>query len=519
MVQRPLFFLSMLRTLLFLLLPLTNIAQTAMYFGQQRLPTPTTNCISMVEEQQVQRLLTTNGAKARLAQKTTTPVLFDWPLRQRQPLDYSYYGLSFFVDHNPASGSVVDYNGGSRTYDGHTGIDISPQPYQWDMMDNSRVEAIAAAPGTIVLRQDGNYDRRCQSDPSYVANAVILQHDDGSTTRYWHLKNGSVTTKAVGQTVAQGEYLGIVGSSGISGGPHLHFEVRDAANNVIDPFAGPSNPTTATSRWQNQKPYWDSQVLRLMTHNAEPTPYPACSANPVDVTNEKRSFVSGETVYYGMYGRDWQPGQVFSFTITQPNGVVWANFSYTRPATFQTFASVYYYNVAPLPNPAQTGVWRFKVSTLGSTFETAFNVNTTAPYTSTTALCAGSSTELTAMNSGQNATYQWQRDGVSITGATGERYAATQAGAYRVIATLNGTGITSDASIISTISGLYTLKNGSWSDPAVWSCNRVPMAADPVTVNHAVTVPADYLGNAQRVNFGVGGSIVYNAGGRLRLGL
>lgn len=229
---------SMLRTLLLLLFPLTVIAQTEMYFGQQQLPTPTANCISVAQEQQVHRLLGINRATARLAQKTTNPVLFDWPLRQRQPIDYSYYGLSFFVDHNPASGAVLDYNGGSRTYDGHTGIDISPQPYSWDMMDNSRVEAIAAASGTIVLRQDGNYDRRCQSDPTAIANAVILQHDDGSTTRYWHLKNGSVTTKAVGQTVAQGEYLGIVGSSGFSGGVHLHFEVRDAANNVIDPLPG-----------------------------------------------------------------------------------------------------------------------------------------------------------------------------------------------------------------------------------------------------------------------------------------
>ncbi len=257
-----------------------------------------------------------------------------------------------------------------------------------------------------------------------------------------------------------------------------------------------------------------------MTHHAEPTPYPACSANPVDVTNEKRSFVSGETVYYGMYGRDWQPGQVFSFTITQPNGVVWANFSYTRPANFQQFASVYYYNFAPLPNPAQTGIWRFKVSTLGSTFETVFNVSTTAPYTSTTSLCAGGNTELVAMNGGQNATYQWQRNGVNIPGlgATNERYAATQAGTYRVATTMNAISNTSDALIISTISSLYTLKNGSWSDPAVWSCNRVPVSTDPVTVNHAVTVPADYLGNAQWVNFSVGGSLLYNAGGRLRLG-
>lgn len=74
------------------------------------------------------------------------------------------------------------------------------------MMDNDRVEVIAAAPGTIVLRQDGNYDQQCQPPLTAVANATILQHEDGLTTRYYHLKGGSVTTKAVGQTVAAGEY-------------------------------------------------------------------------------------------------------------------------------------------------------------------------------------------------------------------------------------------------------------------------------------------------------------------------
>lgn len=505
------------RILLLLILPFIASAQPSTYFGYQRLQTPNTNCISTAEEQLIQQKLRINRATARLATKTATPVLFDWPLRQRAPLDYTYFGLSFFVDHDPSSG-ILDYNGGARTYDGHTGVDISPQPYSWDMMDNNRIEVIAAASGTIVLRQNGNFDRQCQPPVTAVANAIILQHNDGSTTRYYHLKNGSVTTKAVGQTVAAGEYLGIVGSSGYAAGVHLHFEVRDPNNNVVDPFAGPSNPTTATSRWIAQKAYWDSQVARLMTHNAVSDPYPACSANPVDVTNEKRSFVSGETVYYAMYGRDWQSGQVFSFSIVQPNGTVWANFSYTRPVNFQQFASVYYYNFAPLPTNAQTGVWTFQTNTLGNTFKTVFNVNTTAPYASVTALCSGSSTELAAMNGGQNFTYQWQRNGAPIVGATSERYIATQAGTYRVAASLNATTNTSDPLIINGQPGKSTMKIGLWNDQATWSCGQIPLITDPVTINHVVTVPASFTANAQRVTFGSGGRLVYATGAQVRLG-
>ncbi len=453
----------MKKLLLLLLLPALLHAQKAVFFGQQQLAHPVANCIPPEVEQQVLKQVAINVANARVAAVSTETILLDWPLRQRAPLDYTYYGLSFFVDHNPASGSIFDYNGGNRTYDGHTGTDISPQPYQWDMMDNNRVEVIAAAAGTIVLRQDGNYDRLCSSNPNFVGNAVILQHADGSQTWYWHLKNGSVTNKTVGQTVQQGEYLGIVGSSGMSGGPHLHFEVRNAANQVIDPFAGPSNTTTNTSLWVQQKLYWDSKIARLMTHSGAPNPYPACVANPVDETLEKRSFVSGDMVYFFKYGRDWQPGQTFNLKVIRPDGTIWVNYSYTRPLDWQTFASNYNYFNQALPNPAPAGTWKFQVTTLNDTYETVFNVNTTKPYTAKTSLCQGDSTELIAMNGGQNFTYQWLRDGNTISGAAKDRYMATQARIYTVIATKNAVSNTSDATLINIVPISVTLNGLSVS--------------------------------------------------------
>jgi murein DD-endopeptidase MepM/ murein hydrolase activator NlpD len=444
----------MKKLLILLLLPTLLHAQKTVFFGQQQLTHPVANCIPPEVEQQVLKQVAINVANARVAANSTETVLLDWPLRQRAPLDYTYYGLGFFVDHNPVSGATLDYNGGNRTYDGHTGTDISPQPYSWDIMDNNRVEVIAAAAGTIVLRQDGNYDRRCASDPSFQGNAVILQHSDGSQTWYWHLKNGSVTNKTVGQTVQQGEYLGIIGSSGASGGVHLHFEVRSETNQIIDPFAGSSNTTTTNSRWLQQKPYWDSKIARLMTHSGAPNPYPACVANPVDEMLEKRSFVSGEMVYFFKYGRDWQPGQVFNLKVIQPNGTIWVNYSYFRPLDWQTFSSNYNYFNQALPNPAPAGVWKFQVTTLN---ETVFNVNTTKPYTSKTAVCQGDSTELIAMNGGQGFTYQWLRDGNNIIGATNDRYMATQSGNYGVIATKNAISNTSDATAISVAANSITL--------------------------------------------------------------
>jgi murein DD-endopeptidase MepM/ murein hydrolase activator NlpD len=52
---------------------------------------------------------------------------------------------------------------------------------------------------------------------------VEISHDNGIVTRYGHHKSLYVTT---GQSVAQGQALGICGTTGISTGTHLHFEVR-----------------------------------------------------------------------------------------------------------------------------------------------------------------------------------------------------------------------------------------------------------------------------------------------------
>lgn len=54
-------------------------------------------------------------------------------------------------------------------------------------------------------------------------NLVTVRHEDGFETRYAHLSAISVVE---GQAVEAGQALGNVGSTGLSDGPHLHFEVR-----------------------------------------------------------------------------------------------------------------------------------------------------------------------------------------------------------------------------------------------------------------------------------------------------
>ena len=64
---------------------------------------------------------------------------------------------------------------------------------------------------------------------------VIIKHNNGETTRYGHM---SKTMVKVGDLVQRGKTMvGRVGSTGISTGPHLHFEVRDKNGKPVNPTA------------------------------------------------------------------------------------------------------------------------------------------------------------------------------------------------------------------------------------------------------------------------------------------
>ncbi|MEM6903036.1 MAG: M23 family metallopeptidase, partial [Pseudomonadota bacterium] len=138
------------------------------------------------------------------------------------------------------SDKFEDYAGFTRTYDGHTGVDIG-------VTDVAAIEwgykVIAPADGSVLRVRDGMPDVAVTTAEAREAimdqacgNAVVLKHDGGLETYICHMRQGSVVVKP-GQIVKAGDPLGEVGMSGLAEFPHIELSARiDGV--VVDPATG-----------------------------------------------------------------------------------------------------------------------------------------------------------------------------------------------------------------------------------------------------------------------------------------
>ena len=104
----------------------------------------------------------------------------------------------------------------------HTGIDVGRNLEPEQAIDGATV--VAAGDGTVIHSgYRGGY-----------GNTIIIDHGNGVASLYAHMRSGSLMV-GVGQQVARGQSIGRVGSTGMSTGPHMHFETR-VNGTPVDPM-------------------------------------------------------------------------------------------------------------------------------------------------------------------------------------------------------------------------------------------------------------------------------------------
>lgn len=240
-----------------------------------------------------------------------------WPLDGTNGQDYYIWN---YTDRDPIAGQTRDYTGQTgataRTYDGHAGVDIGIANFR--RMDNDDARVVAVAAGTVVSVLDTNFDRELVKDiPSCTktGNVVVVDHGNGYRARYLHIKQGSARVTP-GQPVAAGTVLAVVGSSGCSAYPHLHFELT-CNGTVLEPFS-PNLWGTSMPAYRPASQVMDTIIARDGTLAWTDFPSP-----PPDVTVFPPSAVVMIGVTYTGLRDD-----ILHVRLRDPNGTVISNFDW-----------------------------------------------------------------------------------------------------------------------------------------------------------------------------------------------
>ncbi|MFB8265087.1 peptidoglycan DD-metalloendopeptidase family protein [Streptomyces sp. NPDC055955] len=158
------------------------------------------------------------GLKLTIGQKATAPAAKSPATATQASAAKTATASGYTLPVQSASIGTAYKTAGSMWSSGyHTGVDFV-------VPTGTPLKAIAA--GTVVSAGlDGAY-----------GNEVVIQHADGKYSQYAHMSSLSVSS---GQTVTEGQRIGLSGATGNVTGPHLHFEIRTTPSygSDVDPVA------------------------------------------------------------------------------------------------------------------------------------------------------------------------------------------------------------------------------------------------------------------------------------------
>jgi len=228
------------------------------------------------------------------------------------------------VDHDPGPGAR-DYACGKLTGDAHKGTDFAI-PDLAAMV--AGVEVRAAAAGIVDASRDGMPDQSLDAAGREAmggrscGNGIRLDHGDGWSTWYCHLRRGSLMVQE-GDAVEAGQALALVGLSGETTFPHLHFDLRQGER-PVDPFIGEGG---ASGCGPGERPLWREDVLAALAYqpvvlvNAGIAPAPPEAEDARRGYHDRATLAATSRVLELWVDGYWvEAGDRVRFTITGPDG-------------------------------------------------------------------------------------------------------------------------------------------------------------------------------------------------------
>lgn len=257
-----------------------------------------------------------------------------------------------------ADGEIHTFDGTDWAYDGHGGQDAGPTSF---IHQNVGIPIYAVTDGVVFLTIDGHPDMNTSAE-GQPSNLVVIDHGNGHGTFYFHLKKDSVSVSE-GQVVKAGQQIGLLGSSGNSTGPHLHF-ARWENLYPTEPNAGPGRP--GPSGWTNQVPLPTETYIREFGFST--VDIGGTIPNQLVPTSPQVPFGVVAPIYFWVYIGVLPGGSTWKFEIITPDGTPTGELG-TSTGTFPIsgFArqSVWYYSHTPPIGWPLTGTWKIQYSVNG----------------------------------------------------------------------------------------------------------------------------------------------------------
>ncbi|MGE5774590.1 MAG: M23 family metallopeptidase [Chloroflexota bacterium] len=232
------------------------------------------------------------------------------------PVPWAVSAYDHFYFNRPIAADNVNWPLAEYRYGGvffahvvHTGVDI-------DAAEGTPI--LAAGPGTVVSADWGLYTEAPGDTNDPYGQAVVIRHDFGYKdqalfTVYAHM---SEITAVVGQHVETGDVLGLVGETGATTGPHLHFEVRLGDNTFYKTY----NPEL----WMAPPQGWGVLVGRITDEQGD-----LLHQYPVEVRTMPSGSPLRKVLTYAMGAANADPYYQENLVLSDlPEGLYKINFDY-----------------------------------------------------------------------------------------------------------------------------------------------------------------------------------------------